>query len=687
MAGIAVALTVVGWFLPHLGLIAALAVVPLGIVAHRYRMRALVASGFAALVLSFLVAGAGSWSNLLLCSAVGGLVGVGRRRGWGFARVLCGVLVIGPILGLVSVALLWVFSSLRKISLEQITNTWKGIKRILEALPGHDRFVAPLNNFVNAAVTHWWITVLVIAVVATFGFAVLGWVVLGAVLERLEWIRAMDRLDLEPDDTAPGPIPVSLKDVHYRYPETESEALRGVWMDVTAGELVALVGENGSGKSTLARILAGRSPTSGRVLRPGAAGLGRAEGTALIMQHPETQVLGVKVADDVVWGLPDDEGIDIESLLESVGLGGMSDRETSSLSGGELQRLAVAAALARKPGLLISDESTAMVDREGRQILTNLLAALPSRTGTAVVHVTHRLEEVAQADRVYRLGGGRIANVPANGGGHPLGRLAEARRGGSFRSNGNGAASGAPAANDGAPGRPPGLAGGGRRVEGFPARLEVVSVSHVYGVGTPWAQPALHDVNLTVEPGEGLLIVGDNGSGKSTLAWVLAGVLRPWKGECLLDGVPTRKTIGKVGLAFQHARLQLQRPTVLDDVKAAGAADDEAAAVALAAVGMDAAISGEVRVDTLSGGQQRRVALAGILGRRPSVLVLDEPLAGLDERTREGLVEVLSALRREHGLTLVVISHDLEGMERVCDRVIHLTGGRVVSDGSAVAAS
>ena len=85
----------------------------------------------------------------------------------------------------------------------------------------------------------------------------------------------------------------------------------------------------------------------------------------MVMQHPETQILGVKVADDVVWGLRDDDGLDIESLLDTVGLSGMAERETSTLSGGELQRLAVAAALARRPRLLISDESTAMVDRRG----------------------------------------------------------------------------------------------------------------------------------------------------------------------------------------------------------------------------------------------------------------------------------------------------------------------------------
>ena len=552
MAGVAVVLTVAGWFLPHLSIVAAFAVVPLGVVAHRHRVRAVVAAAFAASVLSFLVAGTGTVSNLVECSVVGGLVGIGRRRGWGFGRVLFGSLLIGPLLGLLAVGLLTVFSALRKITLEQVTNTWKGVERILSGFPMLDGAVSRMNSFVNSAVDHWWITVMVLVIVATVWFAVLGWVVLGAVLERLDWIRGSDRLDLEPDTSDPGPVPVRLEDVVYRYPGSEVDALKGVSLEVRPGELVALLGENGSGKSTLARVLAGRPATGGRVTRPGAPALGRPGGTAMILQHPETQILGVKVADDVVWGLRDDHDVDIESLLDTVGLQGMSKRETSSLSGGELQRLAVAAALARSPQLLISDESTAMVDREGREVLTALLADLPTSRGMAVVHVTHRLEEVTAADRSFLLADGRLV-----GPGSPPGPVSDHSE------------------SDVEVGRRSAVPSPLERFA--PERLEMVAVSHTYGVGTPWEQVALTDLDLTIEAGEGVLIVGGNGSGKSTLAWILAGVLRPWRGECLVGGVPTRKTIGTVGLAFQHARLQLQRATVTADVQAAGAPDEPAA--------------------------------------------------------------------------------------------------------------
>ncbi len=408
LAGVSVALIVVGWFLPHLGPIAALAVVPLGVVAHRHRFRALLAATFSAALVSFLVAGTGSVSNVVECGIVGGVVGIARRRQWSMAKVVGAVAVIAPVLALVSIGLLAVFSSLRKLTLEQIHNTWIGIARILERLPGGGGITKSINHFVDAALRNWWLTVGVIVIVGTVWFTVVAWLILGAVLERLRWIRAVDRLELMPSDGQPGPVPASLEDVRYRYPGANTDALKGVTFEIPAGELVALLGDNGSGKSTLARVLAGRQPTEGIVRRPGTAGLGQSGGTAMVMQHPETQILGVRVADDVVWGLRHDSGVDVAGLLDSVGLTGMEDRETSTLSGGELQRLAVAAALARNPQLLISDESTAMVDAEGRKQLVALLADLPAARGMTVVHVTHRREEVGVADRSLRLAAGAV---------------------------------------------------------------------------------------------------------------------------------------------------------------------------------------------------------------------------------------------------------------------------------------
>src|SRR3984957_20471866 len=124
---------------------------------------------------------------------------------------------------------------------------------------------------------------------------------------------------------------------------------------------------------------------------------------AVFLQDPESQVLGTRVADDVVWGLPPGTEIDVERLLAEVGLDAFAERDTGSLSGGELQRLALAAALAREPALLIADEVTSMVDQRGRDTLLGVLSDLPQRHRTALVHITHFDNEAASADRTINL--------------------------------------------------------------------------------------------------------------------------------------------------------------------------------------------------------------------------------------------------------------------------------------------
>jgi energy-coupling factor transport system ATP-binding protein len=662
LSALAVVLTVAGWFLPHLGVIAAMAVVPLGVVAHRHRLRALLVATFTASLLCFLVAGTGAVTNIVECAAVGGLVGVAKRRTWNPLSLVAGTAVIGPVLGAASVGILALFGSLRKLTVLQFRNTWVGVRRIVELAAPPGGVVASLNSFVDSALRLWWVTVFAVVVVGTVWLVLVAWMILGPVLDRLEWINADDRLD-DPAtpatsgpagrEVAPGPVPVRLDSVSYTYPGSAKPALEDVSMSIGEHLMVALVGDNGSGKSTLLRILAGRSPTSGLVTRVGPAGLGKRGGTSLIMQHPETQVLGVRVEDDVVWGLPSAHGVDVEGLLASVGLAGMGGRETSGLSGGELQRLAVAAAMARNPRLLLSDESTAMLDGQGRKQLTALLRSLSDSGATTVVHVTHRAEEARVADQVYRMQAGRVSDG-FDEGSQPAGGWENAGTN----------------------------VGASAHRTARPEPLKVVDVSHTYAAGTPWANDALSHVSLSFEPGDGVLVVGDNGSGKSTLAWIMAGLLRPSQGTVTLGDRCVLEAVGSVALAFQHARLQLQRSTVGSDILAAGATDDAAARAALAQVGLDPYELFDRKIDGLSGGQQRRVALAGLLANHPSVLVLDEPLAGLDAAGREGIIEVLGGLRRQSGVTVVVISHDLEGTERVAERVVHLGSGRVLSDTS-----
>src|SRR5438309_1846018 len=169
--------------------------------------------------------------------------------------------------------------------------------------------------------------------------------------------------------------------------------------------------------------------------------------------------------------------------------------------------------------------------------------------------------------------------------------------------------------------------------------LVLDAVGHIYSANTPWAHRALGDVNLRLQDGARIIVVGPNGSGKSTLAWILAGLLTPSEGKVTLDDGPLSIEESHTAMAFQHARLQLLRPTVGEDVRFGLDIDDAAIDATLSDVGLDPARFRERRIDELSGGEQRRVALAGVLARSPRVLVLDEPLAGLDAPSPESLVQ------------------------------------------------
>jgi len=679
LAGVTVILVLAGWLIPHASGLIGLAVVPMAVVAYRHRPRAVVASTVAAVTVAFLVAGTGPVPTVGLCAAVGGIAGQARRRKWRWPAVLGAAFVCGPAFGAVADLALVAFGPLRRLTIRNLRDTWDGYARLVGSLRGLRAYVHPVTQVVQQSLQLWWAVIpAAIALVAVVGTWT-TWYYIPGLLRRLDRIPVEDRLAPpagavtgtgSPDSggagITPGPVPVTLEDVSVRYPGAPLEALDGVSLSVSPRERTVVLGPNGSGKSTLARVLAGRAPSSGRVIRPGPVGLGRPGGTAFVSQQPESQVLGVRVADDLVWGLPGRWPVDVDGLLATVGLSGLATRETSTLSGGQLQRLALASALARRPSLLIADEVTAMVDSSGREEIVSLLARLPAGHGVSVVQVTHRLEEVAGADRVRCLDSGRLVVDPRSRPAGPAGAST--------------ATATAPVGPGGDVDLGPGGAVGRRSRRVGDELLVADRVSHTYADRTPWSQTALRGVSVSVRAGEGLLVVGDNGSGKTTLAWVLAGLLRPTEGECRLRGAPVHRHVGSVALAFQHARLQVQAATVGADVEAAGGVDRRAGEEALARLGLDPELLWDRPVDTLSGGQLRRVALAGLLASDPEVLVADEPLAGLDDESREALLAALVDLRNRRGLTLVVISHDAEAGV-VCDRTVRLERGVVVGEG------
>ncbi|WP_285245767.1 ATP-binding cassette domain-containing protein [Pseudarthrobacter sp. fls2-241-R2A-127] len=570
--------------------------------------------------------------------------------------------VIGPACGMVADFVLWVLAPARELAFGSLRSAAAGAASAVDTVPVARVLAEQAKSLLDTVLGSWPLSV-AMGVTAFMPVGMLTvWKLLTMVLARVDWVRVEDPLEVQDQDlspSTPGPLLLELFDVRYRYPGAGTDALKGVSLTVGEREFIVLTGANGSGKSTLVRVLAGAVPTAGSVMRPGAPGIGAVGGTALILQRPEAQVLGINVAEDLAWGLPDGFVPDTATVLAAVGLAGMEQRPTSALSGGQLQRLAIASALVRKPALLISDESTAMIDAEGRGSLLELLAQLPRKFPVTVLHVSHSGVEASRADRVIHLVNGRIA---APGPDSPV-THSEAHPG-------SGSASHVVAPE--ATGRAP--------------VLELQDVGHTYAPGTPWSHEALRPLSFELGEGEGLAITGENGSGKSTLAWILAGLLRPERGVCLLDGRPVVQQQGAVALAFQHSRLQVQRPTVGLDILAAagrhvhpkaGPTTDDRAFVegALHTVGLPAGLATR-SIEALSGGQLRRVALAGLIAAKPRVLVLDEPLAGLDLSSRRHLGQTLSLLRNRDSMSLIVISHDLEDLWDACPRRIDL-GERV----------
>ena len=672
-AALAVVVVSAGAFLPHLGALELLAVVPFAIVGLRNRVRAVAAAAVAAGFVGFLVAGLAATIAVAACAVAGGLCGILRRRGRGAGAVALAAAGLGPVSAAAVIGVLALFAKARTLAFGSLRASVAGGVRVAESAGLSVQAGHSVTSATDTLLSTWPVIVAVIVVVAVFA-AMLGTNALaGAVARRVEWLTHHDPLDhaARADamlDEPVAPVPAELVGAGFGYPGSGRDALADIDLTIAPGEFVAVVGPNGAGKSTLVALLAGARPARGLVRRPGRTGLGLPGGTAVVGQRAETQVIGSTVEEDLRWGLPPGHPVDVETLLRWVGLAGLAAKSTESLSGGQLQRLAIATAVARRPALLISDESTAMLDAAGRAEVLSLLAALPARAGTAVVHVTHDPAEAARADRVIGLAGGRT--VPAAASAVLAAPAPEAP------------ALEAPAPEAADPDAYP------PAEPGEPV-IRVRGVGHRYDAGTPWEVTALRSVDLEVREGEGLLITGENGSGKSTLAWVLAGLVRPTAGTVTIDGVTAAATMGAAALSFQHARLQLQRPTVAEDILAAagmsappaGADAAQFVHASLQRVGLPAELAGRT-IDELSGGQLRRVAIAGLLASRPRLLILDEPLAGLDRESRRGLLELLGRMRRRDGLTLVVISHDFEDMGLACTRTITVTDGTVAAPGS-----
>ncbi|MBR1584321.1 MAG: energy-coupling factor transporter ATPase [Clostridia bacterium] len=221
------------------------------------------------------------------------------------------------------------------------------------------------------------------------------------------------------------------------------------------------------------------------------------------------------------------------------------------------------------------------------------------------------------------------------------------------------------------------------------------NVTHTYQPGSPFQATAIQHVSVAIHPGEFLALIGHTGSGKSTLAQHINGLLKPTEGRVLLDGqdihqkgFDKREVRRKVGLVFQYPEHQLFEETVAKDVafgpKNLGlpqAEIDERVQEALRKVGLGDPGMAEKSPFELSGGQMRRVAMAGVLAMRPEILVLDEPAAGLDPQSREEMLEMIAGLHKQ-GSTIVMVSHAMDDVARFATRAVVMEQGRIAMEGT-----
>lgn len=226
--------------------------------------------------------------------------------------------------------------------------------------------------------------------------------------------------------------------------------------------------------------------------------------------------------------------------------------------------------------------------------------------------------------------------------------------------------------------------------------IQIEHLFHTYLPGSPFSSVAVHDITLTIQDGEFIGVLGHTGSGKTTLVQHLNGLLKPTQGRVVVDGLDiTQKGVRlldvrkKVGLVFQYPEHQLFEETVAKDIafgpKNMGLDKEEIAArvrEACLQVGLDYDAIGERSPFELSGGQMRRVAIAGVLAMRPKVLILDEPTAGLDPAGRGGILEMIRSLHAQGGLTVIMVSHNMDDIASLATRLVVMSAGKLVMTGT-----
>lgn len=519
---------------------------------------------------------------------------------------------------------------------------------------------------------------------------------------------------------------ISLDHVHLAYPGADVEALSDLTLQIPAGQNVCILGGNGSGKSTLLQLVNALAlPTSGEVSVCGmstsdpALSLKIRARTASVFQHPEDQMVTSIVADDVAFG-PENLRVPqpsiarrVESALAAVDMTEHAQSDPSDLSGGQTQRVAIAGAIAMEPEILLLDEPCAMLDAEGRESVRAIISQLHEQ-GITILHVTHFMEDARSAERVIVLDRGAIAfdGPPAELFEQPqlvneLG-LEMPRRAVGLNAPASGPQPGASPTATTAPQTSPSVvfdrvsfsyaqAANPRKRSKGRSLFGRTRDGNAAAPSAGDAPLAVDSISFEAHPGTLTALIGRTGSGKSTTAELACALKLPSSGSVRIAGIDTsdlerRKELRRlVGYVAQLPERQLFAETVFDDVafgpRNLGLSPEEVEGrvrAALRSVNIEPA-DALLRTSpfALSGGQQRSVALAGVLAMQQPILVLDEPMAGLDPRGRARVRELIRALKRA-GTTLLMVTHSMEDVAELADQVVALECGRRVDPSLAL---
>ena len=516
------------------------------------------------------------------------------------------------------------------------------------------------------------------------------------------------------------------------------EILKGVDLTIKKGEFIALLGRNGSGKTTFSKQLnAILRPSEGTVTvdEMGTKDADKLyeirQRVGMVFQNPDNQMVAANVEEEVAFG-PENLGMESDTIvarvkqaLEQVRMWKRRKTAPNHLSGGQKQRIAIAGILAMHPDYIVLDEPTAMLDPKGRKEVMEALQRLNQEQEMTVILITHDMEEAALASRVILLADGQVrfdgtpedffgedALLAEMGMEAPLSYRVRKLIDSDVFEKKIGDARVEEATID----KREKVAEYDKTGREWEASFELVDkkknkkaeaetdekdkdllslqhVSYIYSPGTAYEKVALDDVNLSLGKGEIVGLAGHTGSGKSTMIQLLNGLLKPTGGTVTFEGkdIHAKGYSGnylrsRVGMVFQYPEHQMICDTVWEDV-AFGPGKQ-----GLTEEACNARVEEALRfVDLpekyyqasplqLSGGQKRRVAIAGVLAMQPEYIILDEPAAGLDAAGKREIFDRIRQMSREPGIGVLLVSHSMEDLAEYADRIIVLDDGKKILD-------